>query len=290
MMGVRMNPEDVFRLVDKHNGRHGSIISILEDIQATYNFLPRRALKIVASRTERSLVDIYALATFYRNFSLKPKGRHVASVCMGTACHVRRSPDVLEGFEQQLAIRAGETTRDREFSLSTVNCLGACALGPVAVIDGEYYRNVKSADVERILEHARRDENILKMTAEEEVFAVNVSCPRCNRSLMTREHRLDGYPMVRVTFSFRRKHGWVRLSSLYGDYRIESEYEIPPGAVVHFFCPSCHAELRSGRLCATCDAPMIILFVRGGGTIQFCSRRGCKEHMLDLVDEEHMAL
>jgi len=290
MMGVRMNPEDIFRLVDKHNGRHGSIISILEDIQATYNFLPRRALKIVASRTGRSLVDIYALATFYRNFSLKPKGRHVASVCMGTACHVRRSPDVLEGFEQQLAIRAGETTRDREFSLSTVNCLGACALGPVAVIDGEYYRNVKSADVKKILEHARRDENILKMTAEEEVFAVNVSCPRCNRSLMTREHRLDGYPMVRVTASFRRKHGWVRLSSLYGDYRIESEYEIPPGAVVHFFCPSCHTELRSGRLCATCDAPMIILFVRGGGTIQFCSRRGCKEHMLDLVDEEHMAL
>jgi NADH-quinone oxidoreductase subunit E len=285
-----MNPEDVFRLVDKHNGRHGSIISILEDIQATYNFLPRRALKIVASRTGRSLVDIYALATFYRNFSLKPKGRHVASVCMGTACHVRRSADVLEGFEQQLAIRAGETTRDREFSLSTVNCLGACALGPVAVIDGEYYRNVKSADVKKILEHARRDENILKMTSEEEVFAVNVSCPRCNRSLMTREHRLDGYPMVRVTVSFHRKHGWLRLSSLYGDYRIESEYEIPPGAVVHLFCPSCHAELRSGRLCATCDAPMIILFVRGGGTVQFCSRRGCKEHMLDLVDEEHLAL
>ena len=290
MMGVRMNPEDVFRLVDKHNGRHGSIISILEDIQATYNFLPRRALKIVASRTGRSLVDIYALATFYRNFSLKPKGRHVASVCMGTACHVRRSTDVLEEFEQQLAIRAGETTRDREFSLSTVNCLGACALGPVAVIDGEYYRNVKSADVEKILEHAHRDENILKMTAEEEVFAVNVSCPRCNRSLMTREHRLDGYPMVRVTVSFHRKHGWLRLSSLYGDYRIESEYEIPPGAVVHLFCPSCHTELRSGRLCATCDAPMIILFVRGGGTVQFCSRRGCKEHMLDLVDEEHLAL
>ena len=290
MMGVRMNPEDVFRLVDKHNGRHGSIISILEDVQATYNFLPRRALKIVASRTGRSLVDIYALATFYRNFSLKPKGRHMASVCMGTACHVRRSPDVLEGFEERLSIRAGETTRDREFSLSTVNCLGACALGPVAVIDGEYYRNVKTADVENILDHARRDENILKMTTEEEVFAVNVSCPRCNRSLMTRDHRLDGYPMVRVTVSFHRKHGWVRLSSLYGDYRIESEYEIPPGAIVHFFCPSCHAELRSGRLCATCDAPMIILFVRGGGTVQFCSRRGCKEHMLDLVDEEHMAL
>jgi NADH-quinone oxidoreductase subunit E len=288
MMGERMNPEDVFRLIDKHNGRHGSIISILEDIQAQYNFLPRRALRIVASRTGRSLVDIYALATFYRSFSLKPKGRHMVSVCMGTACHVRRSPDVLDSFRQHLGIGAGETTRDQEFSLSTVNCLGACALGPVTVIDGEYYRNVRSGDVGRILEHACRDENILKMTADEQVFAVNVSCPHCNRSLMDHEHRLDGYPMVRVTSSFRRKHGWVRLSSLYGDYRIESEHEIPAGAVVHSFCPSCHAELRSGRLCASCDAPMIILFVRGGGTVQFCSRRGCKEHMLDLVDEEDM--
>jgi NADH:ubiquinone oxidoreductase subunit E len=288
MMGVRMNPEDVFRLVDKHNGEHGSIISILEDIQAQYNFLPGRALRIVASRTGRSLVDIYALATFYRGFSLKPKGRHMVSVCMGTACHVRRSPDVLAGFCQRLNIRPGETTRDREFSLSTVNCLGACALGPVTVIDGEYYRNVKKSDVPMILEHAHRDENILKMTEDEQVFAVNVSCPYCNRSLMDHEHRLDGYPMVRVTVSVRRKHGWVRLSSLYGDYRIESEYEIPPGAIAHFFCPSCHAELKSGRLCATCDAPMMILFVRGGGTVQFCSRRGCKEHILDLVDEEDM--
>ena len=214
----------------------------------------------------------------------------MVSVCMGTACHVRGSPAVLDGFEEHLAIRAGETTRDREFSLSTVNCLGACALGPVTVIDGEYYRNVRGVDVEKILEHACRDENVLKMTPDEEVFAVNVSCPHCNRSLMTREHRLDGYPMVRVTVSFRRKHGWLRLSSLYGDYRIESEYDIPSGAVVHLFCPSCHAELRSGRLCATCDAPMIILFERGGGTVQFCSRRGCKEHMLDLTDEEYIGL
>jgi NADH-quinone oxidoreductase subunit E len=277
-----MNPEDVFRVVDKYNGRYGAIISILEDIQAEYNFLPKEALKIVASRTGRSLVDIYSLATFYRGFSLEPRGRHLVSVCMGTACHVRRSPAVLRSFEQRLGVKVGGTTRDREFSLSTVNCLGACALGPVAVIDGEYYRNVKEGDIRTILEHACRDENILKMTDDEQAFAVRVSCPNCNCSLMTHDHLLDGYPMVRVTASFHRKHGWARLSSLYGDYRIESEYEIPQGTVVHFFCPGCHTELRSTRLCPNCDAPMIILFVRGGGTVQFCSRRGCKEHMLDL--------
>lgn len=280
-----MNPEGVFRIVDKYNGRHGSIISILEDIQAEYNYLPREALRIVASRTGRSLVDIFAIATFYKGFSLEPRGRHLVSVCTGTACHVRGSSDVLEGFQRQLGVRPGATTANREFSLCTVNCLGACALGPVVVIDGEYHRAMKKGDVATVIERVRHAQTAASLTRSERVFAVRVSCPRCNRSLMDADHFLDGYPMVRVTASFRRKHGWVRLSSLYGDYRIESEYEIPQGAIVHFFCPSCHAELRSTRLCANCDAPMIILAVRSGGTVQFCSRRGCKAHQLDLADE-----
>jgi NADH-quinone oxidoreductase subunit E len=281
-MKTRINPEDVFRIVDKHNGRQGAIISILEDVQATYNYLPGAALKIVANRTNRSLVDLFGVATFYRSFSLEPRGKHIASVCMGTACHVRGSPKVLGSFEQNLKVKAGGTSDDGEFSLSTVNCLGACALGPVAVVDGEYYRNIKDGDVSGILGRASRINGALRMTDDERVFAVSVSCPNCNRSLMNDEYLLDGYPMVRVTASFGRKHGWMRLSSLYGDYRTRSEYEIPKGAVLHFFCPKCHAELRSGRLCPDCDAPTILLLVRGGGTIQLCSRRGCKQHLLDL--------
>jgi NADH-quinone oxidoreductase subunit E len=281
-MGTRINPEGVFQIVDRHNHRQGALISILEDVQAEYNYLPEAALKIVASRTGRPLVDIYGVATFYRGFSLKPRGAHLVSVCMGTACHVRGAPKTLGGFEACLYVKAGETSEDREYSLSTVNCLGACALGPVAVVDGEYYRNVKENDVNGILGRASRINGAPKMTDDERVFGVSVACPNCNRSLMTHEHLLDGQPMVRITASFGRKHGWFRLSSLYGDYRVQSEYEIPAGAIIHFFCPQCHAEFKSTRICPNCDALMIVLLVRGGGTIRFCSRSGCKEHMLDL--------
>jgi len=279
-----LNPEDVITITRKHDGRRGSLIAMLEDVQALYNYLPRDALKIVAKQTGQSLVDIYGIATFYKAFSLEPRGRHLVSVCVGTACHVRGAPTILDEFEKLLDVRAGQTTPDRMFSLQTVNCLGACALGPVVVVDGEYHRNVTVAGVRGIIERRYRSADEQAVYQDERIFRVDVACPVCNRSLLTNEHMMGGEPMVHVTVSFGRKHGWLRLSSLYGDYRIQSEHEIPPETIVDFFCPKCHAELRSPKLCARCDAEMIPLFVRGGGVIQLCSRRGCKEHMLDLGD------
>lgn len=282
-----IDPEAVCRIVDRRRGRPGDVIAILEDIHAEYNYLPMEALKIVAGRTERSLVDLYGVATFYRGFSLEPRGRHLASVCMGTACHVRGSPTVLTAFEQRLGVRPGQTTPDRDFSLATVNCLGACALGPIAVTDGEYHRNVRAVDVPRILDEVRQEEQARSPDEDQRIFGVRVACPFCNRSLMSDEHLLDGHPMVHLTVSFDHQHGWLRLSSLYGDYRTESEFPVPPGAVVHCFCPHCHAELKSSRLCARCDAPMVSLLVRGAGMVLFCSRNGCKEHLLDLDAATH---
>jgi len=286
-MRTLIDPEAVCRIVDRRRGRPGDVIAILEDIHAEYNYLPMEALRIIASRTERSLVDLYGVATFYRGFSLEPRGRHLASVCMGTACHVRGSPTVLEKFVEQLGVAPGQTTVDRDFSLTTVNCLGACALGPIAVTDGEYHRNVRAGDVPRILDGVRREEQAGARGDDQRIFAVRVACPHCNRSLMSDEHLLDGHPMVRLTAAFDHQHGWLRLSSLYGDYRSESEFLVPAGAVVQCFCPHCHAELRSTRLCARCDAPMVSLLVRGAGVVQFCSRNGCKEHLLDLDAANH---
>lgn len=280
-MSMTTDPENIIRIVDKHEGERGAIISILEDIQTEYNYLPEDALKIVAKKTNHSLVDIYGVATFYKSFSLEERGQHLVSVCMGTACHVRGAPDVLEAFEDTLELRAGQTNEDKTFTLSTVNCLGACALGPVAVMDGEYCRNVKTNRVPAMVKGCS-EAHLVDNTDPDEILRLNALCPRCNRSLMTPDHELDGHPMIHVTVAFGRKHGWMRLSSVWGDHRIQSQHEIPPDTLIHFFCPRCHAELRSTKLCPKCDASTIPLLNKKGGIIMLCSRRGCKEHMLDL--------
>jgi len=277
-----MNPEHIVRIVEKHSEDRGGLISTLEDIQSKYGYLPEDTLRIVAKRTGWSLVDLFGVATFYRSFSLKPKGRHLISVCLGTACHVRGAPIIAGEFERKLKISAGETTSDNEFTLETVNCLGACALGPMVVVDGHYFSNVNTRKVKQILKRARVGLEKVEVQTDQRIFPIEVHCSRCNHSLMDPDHLIDGQPSVRVTISFGRKHGWLRLSSLYGSYTLESEYEIPIDAVAYFFCPHCHAELIGASNCPECGAPMVPMIVRGGGMVQICSRRGCKEHMLDL--------
>jgi len=131
------------------NGR--LLISVLEDIQEQYNYLPEEILREVASRMNTPLRDVYGIATFYNAFRLKPCGKHIINVCQGTACHVRGGKRVLERIEDLLDIKAGENTKDMQFTLETVNCLGACAIGPVMVVDGTYYGNTTPSKVETIL-------------------------------------------------------------------------------------------------------------------------------------------
>ncbi len=279
-----MNPEHVLNIMKERRGDRGGLISILQEVQARYSYLPEEALKMVAKETGRSLVDIYGIATFYRAFSLKPRGRHLISACLGTACHVRGSRVVVEELKQQLGIRAGETTLDNDITLETVNCLGACALGPIVVVDGHYFPNVTKAQVKEIIHKARAGIDRVDITTDERIFPVEVSCPRCNHSLMDKSHYVDGYPSIRVTVSFEDKHGWVRLSCLYGSFSVDHEYPAPIDAIVNFFCPHCHTELFGGMPCPECGSFMVPMLVRGGGMLQICSRRGCKGHMLDLSE------
>ncbi len=277
-----MQTKEVESIVDKHRQHGDGLISILEEIQSKYSYLPAEALKLVAERTGHSPVDVYGVATFYKSFSLKPRGKHLCSVCLGTACHVRGGHVIAEEFERQLGVKAGDTTPDGEFTLETVACLGACALGPIVVVDGHYFSKVNTAKVKSILKRARRGLDQVEVTTDRRIFPVSVSCPRCNHTLMDPEHPIDDAPSVRVTVAFERQHGWLRLSSLYGSPTIESEYDIPRDTVVNFFCPHCHAELRGASNCPECGAPMVAMIVRAGGIVQICARRGCKGHMLDL--------
>ncbi|OGC42762.1 NADH dehydrogenase, partial [candidate division WOR-3 bacterium RBG_13_43_14] len=119
-----------------------NIIQLLEEIEDKYNYLPFDALKELSKKEKIPLSKLYSIATFYGAFSLTPRGKHVCTVCMGTACHVRGAYSVLFRLEEKLKIKAGSTTEDNEFTLETVNCLGACALAPIVVIDGEYHGQV----------------------------------------------------------------------------------------------------------------------------------------------------
>ena len=147
--------EKVDAIVEKYKKDRGFLVSILQDIQAEYNYLPKEALCWVSEDLNIPTCQVYGVATFYRAFSLIPRGKHLIQVCMGTACHVRGVPRVLEAIERNLKIKAGGTTPDLEYTLSTVNCLGACALGPVVVFDQEYHGQMNMFKVEKLFEGAK---------------------------------------------------------------------------------------------------------------------------------------
>jgi NADH-quinone oxidoreductase subunit E len=151
----KVDSKDILRILEKHNEDKGRLIAILEEIQDEYGYLPEKSIRIVSDKTGRSMVDVYGVATFYRSFSLTPRGKHLVCACLGTACHVRGALRVVEELERQLGIKAGQTTADKEFTLETVNCLGACALGPIVVVDNHYFPNVDMAKVKHILEKVR---------------------------------------------------------------------------------------------------------------------------------------
>ncbi len=142
---------EVGTIVDKYQGDRSALIQVLLEIQRQNRWLPREALKQVSQRFGVALTQIYHIATFYKAFSLTPKGRHSVTVCLGTACQVRGAPRLLDKVTETLNIKEGETSADMQFSLDSVRCLGCCAIGPVMVVDGEYYGKPSGKAVEQII-------------------------------------------------------------------------------------------------------------------------------------------
>lgn len=144
--------EEVLGILKKHPKQKGVLIPILQDIQSTFGYLPEKALNIASKELKVPLSQIYGVITFYSQFYLIPKGKHLIKSCQGTACYVRGGQLVLKTLEDTLKLESGGTTPDLKYSLESVACLGACALAPVMVIDAKYYEKMTPTKLPKILD------------------------------------------------------------------------------------------------------------------------------------------
>ena len=145
-----MNAQRVNEIIESNGADRAASLAILQDVQREYNFLPREALELVAQRLNVPVGHIYQMATFFKAFSLKPKGEYVIKVCLGTACHVQGGPHILEELEHDLNLKSGQTSSDGKFSVEAVRCLGACALAPIVVVNEEVYGKMSTAAVSKL--------------------------------------------------------------------------------------------------------------------------------------------
>jgi NADH-quinone oxidoreductase subunit E len=148
---VETNAQKVESLIDSYAERKEQLISLLQDIQSEYNYLPKDVLIRISQRLDIPVSQVFSVATFFRSFSLKPRGRHLITVCLGTACHVKGGQRLVDKMERDYGLRPGETTEDERFTLETANCLGCCALGPVVVVDGKYESQVTLDKLDKVL-------------------------------------------------------------------------------------------------------------------------------------------
>ena len=142
---------NVETIIDRHGKDEKALIQAMLAVQEEFHSLPEEALKLLSEKLSVPMIRIYQVAAFYKVFSLDPRGKHIITVCKGTACHVRGSNMLVDQVDRVLKIRPGETTQDLEFTLEEVNCLGCCAIGPVMTVDNKYYGNMSVSKVERMI-------------------------------------------------------------------------------------------------------------------------------------------
>jgi NADH-quinone oxidoreductase subunit E len=150
-----MDLHKVDAILENRGAEPFDIIEVMQDLQDLHGYLPEWVLRRMSERLEVPLIEVFRLANFYKAFSLQPRGRHLVTVCAGTACHVRGAPRILDEVLAELRVESGGTTSDRAFTVETVNCLGACALSPVVVIDGKYHDNMTPANLRALIEAVR---------------------------------------------------------------------------------------------------------------------------------------
>jgi len=157
---MAVNFELIEKILKKWQYRKDFLIEILQDIQDEYHYLPRPVLMEIARHLEIPLNQIYEVATYYKAFSLEPKGKYQISICQGTACHVRGAVTIQGALERELGIKLGETDKNLEFTLEAVRCLGCCGLAPVITINQDVYGKVEASEIPRIIEKYRKGQAV----------------------------------------------------------------------------------------------------------------------------------
>ncbi|MEW6456568.1 MAG: NAD(P)H-dependent oxidoreductase subunit E [Acidobacteriota bacterium] len=152
---MEVNLKECKSILKKYKNEKSLLIAILQDVQDQYKYLPQEALIEISNQLKIPLINIYQIATFYRWFRLHPIGKYHVTVCLGTACHVRGALGVLEEFERRLQIKSGEIANDMMFSLESVNCVGACALGPIVIVNNDYHGQMTKSKVNPLIKKLR---------------------------------------------------------------------------------------------------------------------------------------
>jgi len=148
-MGIDRDKIDA--IIQKYDGGKSYILAIFQDIQRIYRYLPKEAIKFICERLDIPFSKGYEVATFYKSLSLKPRGKHTVHVCLGTACHLRGGPSIVDTFQRELKVKIGDTTEDGNFTFETVNCLGACALAPLVRVDNQDFGKATPGGVKKII-------------------------------------------------------------------------------------------------------------------------------------------
>ncbi|UCE50489.1 MAG: NAD(P)H-dependent oxidoreductase subunit E [Phycisphaerales bacterium] len=163
MAEEQMTVEEIVR---QYEGDEGMLIPMMQDLQAERGYLPADDLRSLSRTLDMPLSRLHAVATFYSSFRLAPKGAHEVTLCMGTVCYLKGAPDILEAISREFRVEAGGTTGDRLFSLQAVNCVGACAVAPVMLVDGKYYESMTPESAIEILSALSPQEKDVRKEAE----------------------------------------------------------------------------------------------------------------------------
>ena len=153
-----MDMTNIDAIIDRYDGAQSALLAIMQDVQDAERYLPKEAMNRIAEKLTLPIARVYQMATFFESFHLEPRGKHVCTVCMGTACHVRGAQRLVEQLERDLEVPSGNTTKDMMFTIEEVNCVGACALGPLVIINGDYHGNMTSGSLQKVIKKIKKEE------------------------------------------------------------------------------------------------------------------------------------